>query len=363
MRKLVPAIVLILLVTICGGCTDQSSQVQEYTRENFVMDTLISIKVYSSDAELGRKALNEAFAEFTRIGNLTDKFAAKNLTNPEISDVYRINQNAGLQPVPVSEDTLAMLEKSNYWARLSNGAFDITVGPLMNLWGFGQDQYYIPSDKELKLELALVGYDAIVMDQAEKTVFLPAKGMEIDLGGIAKGYATDMAVQKLRQMGIESAIINAGGNVYALGTKPDGSPWLTGIQDPRNANKIIAVIQAKDMAIVTSGDYQRYFIRDGIRYHHILNPLTGKSAEETISTTVTAPSATEADVLSTTLFVLGPQAGAEFIQQFPNADAVFIDNQRKITLSPEIHKLIQFMDASGYVCLPCRQLNPGGLNP
>lgn len=345
-RKLVPAIVLILLVTICGGCTDQSSQVQEYTRENFVMDTLISIKVYSSDAELGRKALDEAFAQFTRIGNLTDRFAAKNLTNPEISDIYRINQNAGLKPIQVSEDTLAMLKKSNYFAGLSNGAFDVTVGPLMDLWGFGQDQYNVPVDKALKSKLDLVGYDAIVMDQAERTVFLPVKGMEIDLGGIAKGYATDMAVQKLRQMGIESAIINAGGNVYALGTKPDGSPWLTGIQDPRNANKIIAVIQAKDVAVVTSGDYQRYFIRDGVRYHHILHPLTGKPAQEVISTTVTAPSATDADVLSTTLFVLGPQAGAEFIEHFSNTDAVFIDNQKEITLSSKMNKRIQFMDGS-----------------
>lgn len=348
MRNLVPAIVFILLVLICGGCTDYSPQVQEYTRENFIMDTLISVKVYSSDAELGRKALDEAFAQFTRIGNLTDRFAAKNLTNPEISDVYRINQYAGLKPVQVSEDTLAMLKRSNYFAGLSEGAFDVTVGPVIDLWGFGQDQYYVPADKELKSKLALVRYGTIVLDQAEKTVFLPAKGMEIDLGGIAKGYATDMAAQKLRQMGIESAIINAGGNVYALGAKPDGTPWLTGIQDPRNANKIIAVIQAKDMAVVTSGDYQRYFTRDGIRYHHILNPLTGKPTQEVISTTIMAPSATDADVLSTTLFVLGPQAGAEFIQQFSNTSAVFIDKQKKITLSPEMHQQIKFMDDSGY---------------
>jgi thiamine biosynthesis lipoprotein len=347
MRKLAPAIAFILLMTICGGCTDQSSQVQEYTQENFVMDTFISIKVYSSDAELARKGLDEAFAEFTRIGNLTDRFAAKNLRNPEISDVYRINKNAGLQPVQVSEDTLAMLKRSNYFAGLSDGAFDVTVGPLMDLWGFGQDQYHVPVDKELKSKLALVGYGAIILDQVEKTVFLPEKGMEIDLGGIAKGYATDIAVQKLRQMGIKSAIINAGGNVYALGAKPDGAPWLIGIQDPRNANKIIAVIQAKDMAVVTSGDYQRYFIRDGIRYHHILNPFTGKPAQEVISTTITAPGATDADVLSTTLSVLGPQAGIEFIEQFSNTNAVLIDNQKVITLSSEIPQ-VKFKDDSGY---------------
>jgi thiamine biosynthesis lipoprotein len=348
MRNVVPTLVFILLATICGGCTDQSPQVHEYTKENFIMDTLISIKVYSSDAESGPKALDEAFAEFSRIGKLTDRFAARNLADPEISDVYRINKSAGVKPVQVSEDTLAMLERSNYFAGLSNRAFDVTVGPIMDLWGFGQDHYYVPLDKELKAKLVLVGYNAIVIDKAAETVYLPEKGMKIDLGGIAKGYATDMAVQKLRQMGIESAIINAGGNVYALGAKPDGSPWLTGIQDPRDDTKLIAIIQAKDMAVVTSGDYERYFIRDGIRYHHILNPFTGKPAQEVISTTITAPSATDADVLSTTLFVLGPEAGAEFIKQFSNVNAVFVDSRRKITFSPELHNQIEFVDSSGY---------------
>lgn len=340
--------ILILLATIYCGCSARSPQIQEYSRESFAMSTLISIKVFASDAQLGQKALEQAFAEFNRIEKLTDKFAARNLADPEISDVYRINQNAGLKPIQVSEDTLAMLEKSNYFAGLSDGAFDVTVGPIMDLWGFGQTRYQVPADVELQTRLAWVGYRQIVIDKLHKTVFLPEKGMEIDLGGIAKGYATDRAVQKLRQIGIESALINAGGNIYALGSKPDGSPWLTGIQDPRDENKIIAILKVSDVAVVTSGDYERYFIQDGIRYHHILNPATGKPAPETMSTTVIAPSATDADVLSTTLFVLGPGPGGKFIRQFSNVNAVFIDHQREITFSPELHKQIEFVDGTGY---------------
>ncbi|MGR6836645.1 FAD:protein FMN transferase [Syntrophomonas erecta] len=333
--KIAGGLVLILLVTLGGGCGEKSPPMQEYTRENFAMNTLVRIRLFSSDPELGHKALDEAMAEFTRIGNLTDKFAEKNLPDPEISDVYQVNKNAGLKPVAVSEDTLAMLETSSYFAGLCAGAFDVTIGPVMELWGFGYNQYRVPPDEELKSRLALVDYQRVVINKEEKTVFLPRKGMQIDLGGIAKGYATDRAAEKLRQMGIKSAIINAGGNIYALGAKPDGSPWLAGIQDPRDKNKLMTVLQVKDRAVVTSGDYERYFIREGIRYHHILDPSTGKPAREVISTTIVAPSATDADVLSTTLFVLGPGPGSEFIKKFPHAKAYFVDGSKgTVTLLP-----------------------------
>ncbi|MEN6325454.1 MAG: FAD:protein FMN transferase [Syntrophomonas sp.] len=340
--------VLILLVTIGAGCVDKSSQIKEYTRENFIMDTLICIKVCSSDPELASKALQEAFAEFNRIANLTDKFAEKNLSDPEISDVYRVNKNAGIYPVKVSDDTLIMLEKSNYYAGLYGGAFDVTVGPVLDLWGFGQTQYRVPTDKELKSGLALVGYRKMVIDKEQKTVYLPEKGMEIDLGGIAKGYATDMAAKKLRQMGIKSAIINAGGNIYALGSKPDGSAWLAGIQDPRNEKNIIAVLGVKDTAVVTSGDYERYFIQDGVRYHHILDPSTGQPARKVISTTIVASNATDADVLSTTLFVLGSGQGTDFVKKVPNTNAVFVDDLHNIIYTKEINNQIDFGDGGGY---------------
>jgi len=346
LRHVVWGIVLTLFMITCTGCAN--SQIQEFTRDNFMMDTLIHIKVYSSDPELAQKALEEAFAEFNRVENLTDKYAEKNMPDPEISDLYRVNKNAGIKPVQVSEDTLAMLERSNYFAELCDGAFDVTIGPIMDSWGFGQAEYRIPLEEELKSKLALVGYRRLLIDGVKKTVFLPEKGMQIDLGGIAKGYATDLAVRKLRQMGIKSALINAGGNVYALGSRPDGTHWLVGIQDPRDQKNIIALLSVRDAAVVTSGDYQRCFIRDGVRYHHVLDPSTGKPAREVISTTVVAPNATDADVLSTTLFVLGSGPGVDFIKNFSDINAVVVDNQREIVFTRGLSDQIEFVDGAGY---------------
>jgi thiamine biosynthesis lipoprotein len=342
-------IIFCLILVYCRGCTDKP---QEYTGERFIMDTLVSVKVYSCDPQIGPRALQEAFDQFSRIANLTDRFAVKNMPDPEISDIYRVNKNAGIKPVIVSNDTLTMLEQSSYFADQCNGVFDVTIGPLMDLWGFGQNQYRIPSDQELQTSIALLGYKRIVIDKAARTVFLPEKGMEIDLGGIAKGYATDMAVSKLRKLGIKSAIINAGGSIYALGSKPDGSPWLAGIQDPRNKNRIIAVLKIRNCAVATTGDYERYFIKNGVRYHHILNPFTGQPARNVISTTVVASNATEADALSTMLFLLGPVAGMELIEEMPYTRAVFVDNLHRVIYTRELNRQIDFEDGGGYTIVP-----------
>ena len=350
---------VILLLLICLsmlGCEDSSlppeqSDLREYSRENFIMNTLVTIRVYSSDPALGKRALAEAFAEFQRIDKLSNRFAEKNLPHPELSDVYRVNKNAGLKPVKVSNDTLAMLDRSQYFAGLSEGAFDVTVGPLMDLWGFGKERYQVPSATQLESALALVGYKRILINETEKTVFLREKGMEIDLGGVAKGYATDMAVQKLRQIGIKSAIINAGGSIYALGLKPDGSPWRTGIRDPRDVDKIIAVLEVRDAAVVSYGDYERYFIRDGVRYHHILDPVTGQPARKLISSTIVAPQATDADLLSTAIFVLGSSEGKKLIEEMPNTSAVLVDASGVINCSTELAEQIEFIEDTGYQVL------------
>lgn len=349
MRKVILPACLILLLVMGGGCNGQSSApVQEYQRQSMVMDTLISIQVWASDSASGKSALDAAFAEFIRIDHLCDRFALKKLSDPNVSDVYRININAGIKPTVVSDDVLAMLKQSQRMAYLSKGAFDVTVGPLMDCWGFTTKQYRVPADTELKAALSLVDYRQVVVDEQKKTVFLPRKGMEIDLGGVAKGYATDRAAQKLREMGIKSALINAGGNIYALGAKPDGSAWSTGIQDPRNPNQIIAIIKVKNQAVVSSGDYERYFIRDGIRYHHILDPATGKPARQLIATTIVGPSATEADLLSTTLFVTGSQTGTALVGQLANVNAVFVDEAKNIRTTPGLVDRIEVIKESGY---------------
>lgn len=347
LRLLAGALILTLLLIMGAACTmiDKAEQLKEYSRENCLMNTLLSIRLFSSDAELAQKALDEAFAEFHRIEILADSFAEE---KPESSDVCRINKNAGIKPVKVSEDTLTMLEKSLAMSELSAGAFDITVGVLRDLWGFGQRECRIPADEELENGLAFVGYKQIVVDRVQKSVFLPQQGMKIDLGGIAKGYAIDRAVEKLQQMGIESAIINAGGSIYALGGRPDGEPWCIGIQDPRDEKNLIALLKIKDRAVVSSGDYERYFIENGVRYHHILDPATGKPARKLISSTVVAQSATDADLLSTALFVLGTDSGLELIENFPGSSTVFIDSRGEISLSEELTDKVEFTDGGDY---------------
>lgn len=337
-----------LILLICIGCNNQQKNTNEYLLEDFAMNTLISIKVFSSDSKTANKALVEAFSEFKRIEILTDRFAERNLSDPEKSDVYRINRNAGIKPVRVSDDTLLLLEKSIQYAKLSDGAFDVTIGPVADLWGFGQDDKNVPTDDAIFNKLSLVDYEEIVLDHDLKTVFLPKEGMKIDLGGIAKGYATDMAVKKLKELGIKSALINAGGNVYALGSKPDGSPWLTGIQDPRDSSKILAVLKLVDNAAVTSGDYQRNFEQDGILYHHILDPFTGKPARQVISTTIVGPNAIDADALSTSYFILGYKKGTDNLGNLADYRVIFMDDKQNILFPRELIDHLDFVHDKAY---------------
>jgi len=254
-------ILALLLMLYCTGCERKPAELQEFSGERFIMDTLVHITIFSEDEHQGENALDEAFTAFEMVNDLTDRFIDQNKTTPLLSDVIKINENAGIGLVRVSDNILAILERSNYFSELSGGAFDVSIGPVMDLWGFGINRH-VPEQGEINEALTLVDYAKIKIDNEQGMVFLPKSGMTLDLGGVAKGYATDQAVSALRKMGIKHAIINAGGNVYALGTKPDGSLWRVGIQDPRS-DGLICIISVQDAAVVTSGDYQRYFTQGG----------------------------------------------------------------------------------------------------
>lgn len=315
------------------------------------MDTLIQITVYSENEAKGQKALEEAFGAFERIHDTTNRFQKNGQTAVASNDVVKINENAGIKPVAVSADTINMIERSQYFAGSSGGAFDVSVGPVMDLWGFGKTEQHVPSDEEIKGAMSLVGYNKVQVDPNHMTVFLTKPGMSLDLGGVAKGYATDEAVKALKEAGIQHAIINAGGNVYALGDKPDGSPWRVGVQDPRGEKSIIGILYVKDRAVVTSGDYQRYFEQEGVRYHHIIDPTTGKQARDVMQTTVVTDSATDADILSTTLFVLGAQKGMRFVQELPGTGAIFIGADRQVTYTENLHDQLEFTGEGNYQVL------------
>jgi thiamine biosynthesis lipoprotein len=278
--------------------------------------------LYAPDQSSADEAFDAAQGEFSRVHRLTDRFAAQNLPDPDVSDVYRINQNPG-QAVPVSPDTIFLIQSALEVSRQSGGAFDIAIGPLMDLWDF-KGAKHIPSQAELDALLPLAD-DQLIQVDAEAGAVTVRPGMVLDMGGLAKGYATDCAADALRDMGIRHAIINAGGNVYALGRKPDGSPWRVGIRHPREDGALLGVVEAADQAVVSSGDYERYFEADGVRYHHILDPQTGRPASNAISVTIVNSKSLTADLLSTAVFVLGRESLDDLIPRFAGTEALVVD--------------------------------------
>jgi thiamine biosynthesis lipoprotein len=335
MKKLF--IFLMGILWLISGCRQEP---QAFNQEFFSMDTIILMTVYTSDQARADQAFAAAEREFRLIHELTDRFAANHSTDPNVSDIYRINQNPG-QPIQVSPDTLLLIQTAQEMSRRSQGAFDITIGPLMDLWDFKEDRH-VPAQAELDAVLPHVGYEQIRVDSAAGTVTIQP-GMVLDLGGVAKGYATDCAANALRQLGIKHAIINAGGNVYALGSKPGGAPWRVGIRHPRQEGALLGIIEAVDQAVVSSGDYERYFETGGQRYHHILDPKTGMPASSAIAVTIVADESIQADLLSTTVFVLGAGAIDDFLPQLTRTEALIVDD-RSISMTPGMNHIFALTD-------------------
>lgn len=315
MRKFPILVLTILLLFNLSGC-GEPAQIK-YDQDFFAMDTYIACQVLSADEELAVKALDAVQAAFMDIDQLTNRFE-------QDSEISAVNRNAGVAPVKVSADVFSMVQTSLQWSEITDGAFNILIGDVMDLWGFGTENPAVPAEEDLAAALTRTDYHKIVLDKENSTIYLPEKGMVMDLGGVAKGYATDKAVAALKGMKIENALINAGGNVYALGSRADGTPWKVGVQDPRDPEGIKALLQGTNTAIVSSGDYQRYFEEDGIRYHHIIDPADGYPARASAGTTVIMKSATIADILSTSLFVKGPVKGIKLAEKLNEVDAAMI---------------------------------------
>jgi thiamine biosynthesis lipoprotein len=245
------------------------------------------------------------------------------------SDVSRINGASGIAPVRVHDDVFTVIERALYFARLSEGAFDPTVEPLVFLWDIGGDNQRVPSQIEIMLTLPLVNWQDVELDAEEKTVFLKRKGMGLDLGAIAKGYAADEAAAIIARRGIKRAIIDLGGNIIVYGEKADKSPWRVGIQHPLDERGayigVLQIAAGTNKTIVTSGVNERYFTQDGKRYHHIFSPATGFPADTgLLSVTIIADNSMDADGLSTAAFVLGWEKGSALIESLPGTEAVFI---------------------------------------
>jgi thiamine biosynthesis lipoprotein len=271
------------------------------------MDTPVMIRVYGHDPEVLQSAVAAAYAEMHRIADLADRFPLPGSAACRLSDVCRINASAGAGPVRVDADTLAMLLLAQKYHELSSGAFDVTIGPLMDLWGFTGDTPHVPPPASIGAALSLVDQQLLQVYAPEQAVYLPRVGMKLDLGAVAKGYATEKALETLQRHGIKKALIDAGGNIRVLGSNVRDLPWRIGIRDPRQEQGVVAIVSLTDGATVTSGDYHRYFEFAGQRYHHILDPRTGFPARNSISVTIVGKDAGLADLLSTACFVLQPE--------------------------------------------------------
>ena len=331
--SVVGIIFLLCTTLVISGCWNNPlSAPKPYKETQFLMDTIVEITAYGPGAE---EAVKAAFAEFQRLHTLTNNF-------DENSQLSKINQMAGKEKVMVDPDLLHIISFSQQVSDKLGDSFDISIGPLTQLWGIGHKGEYIPSQSEIEKILPLVNYHLVEVDMANHTIYLPKVGMMLDLGGIAKGYATDKAIDVLKSKGVTSALINAGGDVRVIGTRPDGKPWRIGVQDPRQSDGISAKLALTQWdTMETSGDYQRFIMKNGIRYSHLLNPRTGEQPREVASVTIVSNSSTYGDILSKPIFVLGVEKGLELLKQFPGNEAIIITIDGKKIVTPGLEGKIE----------------------
>lgn len=329
--RITPIHRLLLLITLMTflliGCATNnqlsSTTLQPKSHTFFIFDTVVQVKIYDDRANSSHFDDIEALMQ-----DIDHKISRTNST----SEVSAINQAAGQAPVQVSPDTYELIATAYDYAVRSEGRFDPAIGNLVSLWNIGHEGAHVPPIEQITAATRLCDYRKIDLNEQTHEVYLQEAGMSIDLGSIGKGYAADMIADYLTAHDFHSAIIDLGGNVFALGLKPGGKPWTVGIQDPDQERGIpIGTIQVENKTIVTSGIYERFFIEDGKLYQHIIDPTTGYPVENNISSvTILTDHSTDADALSTTLFVLGIDEGLKLIENTPNTDAMYITKDKVI---------------------------------
>ncbi len=338
---------IILLVSLMSltGCVNKGINSSEpLSRTEFLMDTVMTIKVYDSKKE---KVLDKVFSRLEEI-------EAKMSSTIESSDVNKVNENAGIKPVTVSPETYFVIERAKHYAEISMGAYDPTIAPLVDVWGIKSEEKErdeIPTEKEIEEMKSLINYNKLQLLENNQ-VYLEDKDMKINLGSIVKGYAADEVSRILLDNNVNIAMINLGGNIFAHGVKADDSSWKIGIQNPLEyAGNFLGIVEVRNKSIVTSGDYERYFIYNGTKYHHIIDTETGYPVDnEIMGISIISEKSIDGDGLSTTVFALGIDKGMELINSIEGIEAIFIAKDKSIYLTEGIKdSFVLSAGSSGFI--------------
>jgi len=313
---------------------------QPIIKEYYSLGTIIQFKVY------GNKALQAIDKAINKINDIDDKMSVFK-GNSELS---KINYNAGKGATKVGKDTYLVIKKAVEYSALSGGAFDPTIRPVVGLWGIHTDHTRIPNKDEIHDKIKLVNYKDIILNEKDSSVMLKNEQQELDLGGIAKGFAADEVRNIFQKTKIENAIIDLGGNIFAMGSKIDGTPWNIGIQNPiKSRGEFVGIIGVTNKSVVTSGNYERYFASDGKRYHHLIDPLTGNpSVSGIISATIISDHSIDGDALSTCAFIMGVDTGMTLIESMKGVDAIFITENKMIYATSGIKENFKLLNNDFY---------------
>ncbi|WP_067841242.1 FAD:protein FMN transferase [Amphibacillus sediminis] len=319
--------IAVVALLVLSGCSSNQSGLLEspYRQTEFLLGTVVNLSVYDEDKEYVIESAMSLIEELEQI--ISDEIAS--------SEISEINRQAGIAPVPVSEELYYLIDKSLNYGKLSDGGFDISVGPLTHLWRIGHDDARKPDQEEIDQAIAVIDYEKVILNPEEQSVYLEEPDMQLDLGAIAKGYITDQVNALFEEEGVTSAIIDLGGNIYVKGNRPSGEEWTVGVQNPFLARgELVGRIQATNKSVVTSGIYERYVEVDGIKYHHLLDPDTGYPFDNEIAgVTIISDYSIDGDALSTVVFAKGLEAGKTFIESLDDVEAVFVTRDQEIILS------------------------------
>jgi len=319
------ALIVLFLCAALSAASCSRSRTMQKTEP--IMGTNVTITVVAPTAAQGEAAIEAGMAELKRFDAMMSLYK-------DSSEITAVNKAAGKRAVKVSREMIEIVTAANEVSMLSKGAFDITVGPLVVLWQMRLKEGAVPTDKEIARVRPLVNYRNIVIDRKASTLFLKKQGMIMDLGGM-KGYLADRVADLMRKRGINNALIAVAGDIWALGRREDGTPWKIGVQHPRDKDTVLAVLDLSDRYVSTSGDYERFVIRESKRYHHIIDPRTGKPSKGVISSTLIGTKGALIDPLTKVPFILGPDQGMQIVNRI-GAEAIIVDEDGRVFMSKGI---------------------------